>query len=66
MNTGVDSLSFLQGIFPTQELNQSLQLDSLPIVPPGKPALLLADSSKDFPDTEGKFDVSRSPSYLSW
>ena len=30
MNTGVDSLSFLQGIFPTQELNPSLQLDSLP------------------------------------
>ena len=29
-NTGVDSLSFLQGIFPTQELNRSLQLDSLP------------------------------------
>ena len=30
MNTGVDSLSFLQGMFPTQELNPSLQLDSLP------------------------------------
>ena len=24
MNTGVDSLTFLQGIFPTQEMNQGL------------------------------------------
>ena len=30
MTSGVDSLSFLQGIFPTQELNQSLQEDSFP------------------------------------
>ena len=29
-NTGVGSHALLQGIFPTQELNPSLQLDSLP------------------------------------
>ena len=38
MNTGVGSLSLLQGIFRTQELNPSLlQADSLPFEPPGKP-----------------------------
>ena len=40
-NTGVGSLSLLQGIFPTQELDQglspALQADSLPAEPPGKP-----------------------------
>ena len=40
-NTGVGSLSFLQGIFPTQGLNPGLphcrQADSLPAEPPGKP-----------------------------
>ena len=38
-NTGVGSLSLLQGIFPTQESNPglALQADSLPAEPPGKP-----------------------------
>ena len=39
-NTGVGSLSLLQGIFPTQGLNQgspALQADSLPAEPQGKP-----------------------------
>ena len=39
-NTGVGSLSLLQGIFLTQELNQGLlamQVDSLPAELPGKP-----------------------------
>ena len=38
-NTGVGSLSLLQGIFLTQESNQSpaLQVDSLPAELPGKP-----------------------------
>jgi len=37
-NTGVDSHSLLQGIFPTQGLNPNgLQADSLPSEPPGKP-----------------------------
>ena len=38
-NTGVDSCSLLQGIFPTQGLTQSptLQADSLPAEPPRKP-----------------------------
>src|SRR5574341_1194318 len=40
-NTGVHSLSLLQGIFPTQELNWGLlhcrQVDSLPAKPQGKP-----------------------------
>ena len=34
-NTGVHSLSLLQGIFPTQ--SPALQVDSLPAEPPGKP-----------------------------
>ena len=38
-NTGVGSLSLLQGIFPTQGSNPglSLQMDSLPAEPQGKP-----------------------------
>ena len=38
-NTGVGSLSLLQGIFPTQGSNPGLQLqaDLLPAEPPGKP-----------------------------
>ena len=42
-NTGVDSHSLLQGIFPTQESNLCLlhplhwQAGSLPLAPPGKP-----------------------------
>ena len=38
-NTGVGSLSLLQGIFPTQRSNPgpTLQADSLPAEPPGKP-----------------------------
>ena len=37
-NTGVGSLSFLQGIFSTQESNPGLlQADSLPAKPQGKP-----------------------------
>ena len=39
-NSGVGSLSFPQGIFPTQESNPglpALQADSLPAEPPGKP-----------------------------
>ena len=39
-NTGVGSLSLLQGIFPTQEIEPRspvLQADSLPSEPPGKP-----------------------------
>ena len=38
MNTGVGSLSLLQRIFWTQELNQGLllQVDSLPAEPQGK------------------------------
>ena len=39
-NTGVDSLSLLQGIFPTQESNRGLlcqQADSSPSELPGKP-----------------------------
>ena len=39
-NTGVGSLSLLQGIFPTQESNfrsPTRQEDSLPAEPPGKP-----------------------------
>ena len=35
-NTGVCSLSLLQGIFPTQGLNPGLQADSLPAGPQGK------------------------------
>ena len=48
-NTGVGSLSLLQGIFPTQRLNPGLlhcrqilffffQADSLPVKPQGKPS----------------------------
>ena len=37
-NTGVGSLSLLQGIFPTQGLNSGLlQADSSPAEPQGKP-----------------------------
>ena len=39
-DTGVRSCSLLQGIFPTQGLNPgfpTLQVDSLPAEPPGKP-----------------------------
>ena len=38
-NTGVDSLSFLQGIFPTQGLDPGLLISgcSLPAEPQGKP-----------------------------
>ena len=38
-NTGVGSLSLLQGIFPTQDQTQvsALQVDSLPAEPQGKP-----------------------------
>ena len=36
-NTGVSGYALLQGIFPTQGLNLSLQADSLPAEPPGKP-----------------------------
>ena len=38
-NTGEGSLSLLQGIFLTQELNRSpaMQANSLPAEPPGKP-----------------------------
>ena len=38
-NAGMGSLSFLQGIFPTQVKPRSptLQMDSLPAKPPGKP-----------------------------
>ena len=39
-NTGVSCHALLQGIFPTQGLNPSLptlQVDSLPAEPPGKP-----------------------------
>ena len=45
-NTGLGSLSLLQGIFPTQGLNPCLwhllhwQAGSLPLVPPGKPPAL--------------------------
>ena len=38
-NTGLGNLALLQGIFPTQELNQgppALQVDSLPAELPGK------------------------------
>ena len=38
-NTGVGSLSLLQGIFPTQGANL-LQVDSLPAVSPGSPRIL--------------------------
>ena len=40
-NTGVGSLSLLQGIFPTQGLNPgpALQADSLPAEPQGKPKI---------------------------
>ena len=36
-NTGVGSLSLFQGIFPTQGSNPTLQADSLPAEPQGKP-----------------------------
>ena len=39
-NTGVGGHALLQGIFPTQGLNPHLlhlQIDSLPLMPPGKP-----------------------------
>ena len=41
-NTGVGGLSLLQGIFPTQGSNPglpTLQVDSLPAEPPGKPKI---------------------------
>ena len=39
-NTGVGSLSLLQGIFPTQGSNWGLlQVDSLPAELPGKPKI---------------------------
>ena len=44
-NTGVGSLSVLQGIFPTQGSNPglpALHADSLPAEPPGKPSYLLS------------------------
>ena len=41
-NTGVGSISLLQGIFPAQELNPpTLQVDSLPAEPQGKSSLNL-------------------------
>ena len=49
-NTGVGCHSLLQGIFLTQRLNPCLlcllnwQVDSLPIVPPGKPQYPLSES----------------------
>ena len=46
-NTGVGSCSLLQGIFPTQGLNPglpTLQADSLPAEPPGKPKNTAVDS----------------------
>ena len=49
-NTGVGSLSLLQGIFPTQESNQgspALQADSLPSELPGKPGVWLPGSFID-------------------
>ena len=44
-NAGVGCYALLQGIFPTQRLNQHLlcllhwQVGTLPLVPPGKPSL---------------------------
>ena len=44
-NTGVSCHALLQGIFSTQEMNPCLlcllhwQVDSLPLVPPGKPTI---------------------------
>ena len=51
-NTGVGCHFLLQGIFPTQGSNLCLlcllhwQVDSLPLVPPGKPHLILTISLK--------------------
>ena len=38
-NTRVDSHSLLQGIFPTEPGSPTLQADSLPSEPPGKPSI---------------------------
>ena len=49
-NTGVGCHALLQGIFPTQGSNPSLlcllhwQEGSLPLVPPGKPKMLISQS----------------------
>ena len=46
-NTGVGCHALLQGIFPTQGLNSglpTLQADSLPAEPPGKPKDTAVDS----------------------
>ena len=46
-NTGAGCHALLQGIFPTQGLNQSLlcalhwQAGSLPLAPPGKPTVVI-------------------------
>ena len=47
-NTGVGSLSLLQGIFPTQGSNPglpALQADSLPAEPQGKPIIIRLSSA---------------------
>ena len=49
-NTGVDCHLLLQGIFPTQDSNPHLlclphwQVGSLPLVPPGKPRIILCNT----------------------
>ena len=58
-NTGVGSLSLLQGIFPTQGLSPTLQADSLPAEPPGKPKNTGVDSLKGSPS--GNCALERKP-----
>ena len=59
-NTGVGSLSLLQGIFLTQELNGSpaLQADSLPAELPGKHQINYTSNLK-------KFNTRAVPNYIS-
>ena len=56
-NTGVGSLSLLQGILPTQESTWDLlhwQASSLLIVPPGKPTTLQYKTKTKFKNVETK------------
>ena len=62
-NTGVGSHSLLQRIFPTQRSkpeSPTLQADSLPAEPPGKPrqSLLISPQLPQSPTTSNAFSVS--------
>ena len=69
LNTGEGSRSLLQGIFPTQGLNpglSTLQADSLPAEPPGKPFLSFTFIEKVFGAMHFTLVTSFNEAYSFW